>query len=56
MRKVIIDEIVAITGSQIDDQEAIAAAVEALERQRVAKKASLDKLIKMIKEKRKRQA
>ncbi len=53
MRKVIIDEVLSITGNQLDDADAIAAAVEALERQRVLKKASLDKLIKVIKEERK---
>ena len=54
MRKVIIDEIIAIAGSQINDQEAVAAAVEAPEHQRVQGRASLDKLIKVIKEERKR--
>ena len=54
MRKVIIDEIVAIAGNRLDDEEAIRAAVEALERQRVREKASLDKLIKVLKEERKR--
>lgn len=54
MRKVIIDEIMAMAGNSLDDQEAIAAAIEALERQRVKAKASLDKLIKAIKEERRR--
>ena len=54
IRKVIIDEIIAIAGNSLDNEEAIAAAVEALERQRVREKASLDKLIKVIKEERKR--
>ena len=49
MCKVIIDEIVAIAGGQIGDHEAVAAVVEALEHQRVTRKASLDKLIKVIK-------
>jgi hypothetical protein len=53
MRKVIIDEIMAIAGNSLEDQEAVAAAVEALERQRVQGRASLDKLIKAIKEERK---
>lgn len=50
MRKVIIDEIIAMAGNSLEDQEAIAIAVEALEQQRVQRKASLDKLIKVIKE------
>jgi hypothetical protein len=54
MRKVIIDEIIAIAGNRLDDQDAVAAAVEALKRQRAFRKASLDKLIKIIKEERKR--
>lgn len=54
MRKVIIDEIIALAGNSLEDQEAVAAAVEALERQRVQGKASLDKLIKVIKEERRR--
>jgi hypothetical protein len=53
MRKVIIDEVIFIKGNQLDDADAIAAAVEALERQRVLRKASLDKLSKVIKEERK---
>ena len=56
MCKVIIDEIVAIAGGQIGDHEAVAAVVEALEHQRVTRKASLDKLIKVIKGERKRRA
>ena len=54
IRKVIINKIIAIARSQINNQEAIAAAVEALEHQRVQGRASLDKLIKVIKEERKR--
>ena len=54
MRKVIIDEVVALAGNRLEDQEAIGVAVEALERQRVCQNASLDKLIKVIKEERKR--
>jgi len=54
MRKVIIDEVTAMAGNGLDDQEAISAAIEALERQRVKEKASLDKLIKAIKEERRR--
>ena len=54
MRKVVIDEVIAIAGNQLDDTDAVTAAVEALERQRLARKASLDKLIKVIKEERKR--
>lgn len=53
MRKVIIDEIMAMAGNNLEDQEAVIAAVEALEQQRVNSKASLDKLIKALKEKRK---
>jgi hypothetical protein len=53
MRKVIIDEIVAIAGSP-EDLDGIAAAVETLEQRRVRGRASLDKLIKQIKEERKR--
>jgi hypothetical protein len=54
MRKVIIDEILAMAGNSLDNQEAIEAAIEALEQQRVKARASLDKLIKVIKENRKR--
>ena len=54
MRKVIIDEILALAGNRLDDQEAILAAIEALEQQRIREKASLDKLIKVIKGQRKR--
>jgi hypothetical protein len=54
MRKVIIDEVMAMAGNSLDDQEAISVAIEALERQRVKEKASLDKLIKAIKEERRR--
>jgi hypothetical protein len=32
MRKIIIDEIIAIAGNCLDDQDAVAAAVEALKR------------------------
>ena len=53
MRKVVINEVVVIAGNRLDDQEAVAAAIEALERQRVQGRASLDKLIKVIKEERK---
>jgi F420-0:gamma-glutamyl ligase len=51
---VIIDEVITIAENQIGDQEAVAAAVEALERQRVQGKAFLDKLVKVIKEEGKR--
>jgi hypothetical protein len=53
MRKVIIDEVIALAGSRLEDQEAIAVAVEALERRRVQGQASLDKFIKAIKAERK---
>jgi hypothetical protein len=53
MRKVIIDQIIAIAGNRLDGQDAVAAAVAALERQRASGKASLDMLIKVIKEERK---
>lgn len=53
MRKVVIDDIIAIAGSP-DNLDGIAAAVEALEQQRARGKVSLDKLIKQIKEERKR--
>jgi hypothetical protein len=54
MRKVIIDEVIALAGNRLDDQDALVTAVEALEQQRMREKASLDKLIKLIKEERKR--
>lgn len=49
MRKVIVDEITAMARNRLDDKEAVATAVEALERQRAQGKMSLDKLIKVIK-------
>lgn len=53
MRKVIIDEILAIAGGKADDRDEVASAIEALERQRVQNKFSLDKFIKTIKGQRK---
>lgn len=52
MRKVVIDEIIIIAGSP-SNTDGVAAAIEALEQQRVQGKSSLDKLIKQIKERRK---
>ncbi len=52
MRKVIIDEIMAMAGNRVDDEEGIATAIQALERQRAQEKWSLDKFIKAIKERR----
>jgi hypothetical protein len=53
MRKVIIDEIMARVGNSLSDQEAIEVVIEAMEQERVRAKASLDKVIKGIKEARK---
>jgi hypothetical protein len=50
MHKVIIDEVIVLARNCLDNQDALATAVEALEQQQVHKKASLDKLIKLIKE------
>ena len=47
MRKVIIDEVMARAGNSLENQEAIGAAIEGIERERGA--ASLDKYIKSIK-------
>ena len=54
MRKVIIDEIMARVRQSLSDPEAIEVVIEAMEQERVRTKASLDKVIKGIKDARKR--
>jgi len=49
MRKVVINEVIVRAGNSLEDQEVVAVAVEAMERERVGKRASLDKYIKLIK-------
>jgi hypothetical protein len=53
MRKVIINEVLAIARNNLDNQETIAVAVEVLEQQQIKGRTSLDKLIKVIKKERK---
>ena len=54
MQKVIIDEIMARVRQSLSDPEAIEVVIEAMEQERVRTKASLDKVIKGIKDARKR--
>ena len=54
IRKVIIDEIIARVRKSLSDPEAIEVVIEAMDQERVCTKASLDKVIKGIKDTRKR--